>query len=195
MKKTVYMTICLFLLCALLAGCDTPSAPENSDKAPENAGAVKHVEQGDIEYDIPGDWSKSDMSTESVYLYVSDNTDIAAEPSNVTVEVQYTGTESPSFEELEGANMFDEEMVRQILSPQQPENVTIDPSFTVPSGGVFQASYTLSAGAGKEVKQVLYLPVVDDYAILVYATDFGDDVTPSVQEVAKLIVGTLKLPE
>jgi hypothetical protein len=197
MKKTAVAVIGCILSVAMIAGCGASTAPEDAGSSEDTRtdsfnGEVRRVRQGDFEYDIPADWSKSDaMSTENVCLYISDNANPEDEPSNVTVEIHNTGSEAPAFEDLKRSNAFDEAMVRGIVS-QELADITIEQSFTVPLGGVFQASYSLPGNDGKRVKQIMYLPVLDNYAILVFATDFGDKIVPPAREVAELILRTME---
>jgi hypothetical protein len=48
---------------------------------------------------------------------------------------------------------------------------------------------------GNTVKQHVYLPVADRYAILVFATDFDDEAAPPVHEVAETILRTMELSD
>jgi len=196
MKKILIFIFSIVVILSL-ASCspirDTEKAGTISDA---ESGALNSedtilIEQGGFSYEIPGDWHKvDDLSTDQVWFFKSSLKDIEDMPSNVTVEMNRTGREAPPFEALAEENIFNETMVLGIAT--RAEDVKIGENFFVPIGGVFQASYYYTLQDGNRVMQRMFLPVVNNYAVLVYATDFRDDTSPLPEDVAKMILNTME---
>ena len=87
---------------------------------------------------------------------------------------------------------FESDLEGQLLANgfEKVENLKID-ELKAPIGTVSVVSYDIYVG-GMKFSQTQFYPLIDDYVVVVTATDIGISTTPSVDEVAEYVTLTLK---
>lgn len=76
---------------------------------------------------------------------------------------------------------------------EKVENLKVE-ELEAPIGSVCSVSYDTYL-SGMKFTQTQFYPLIDDYIIVITATNVGDEVAPSVEEVAEYVALTLKKAE
>lgn len=136
-------------------------------------------------FEIPNTWAMSEeFSTDEAALFAPSGGD--AQTSNIVIETRKTGNPAPSYSDVIRSDIFD---IASAIAPNAID-MQIGDCYKAPIGYFFTATYQKIAPQGI-VTQTLHIFLVDGYALIVYATDFGETQTPSFDKVVKHLIGTI----
>lgn len=191
MKKqiSVFLAISLLLL-ALLSGCSktpvTVSAPEWETASGTASG---------FSYEVPADWTTTeDVTGQGSVIYIPANADVSAGTSNVNILVQnVSGQKAASMKDMKAA--LESDLEDQLISNgfEKVENLNVE-ELEAPIGSVCVVSYDTYL-SGMKFSQTQFYPLIDDYIVVITATNVGEEVEPSVEEVAEYMALTLEKAE
>ena len=191
MKKqiSVFLAISL-LLVALLSGCSktpvTVSAPEWETASGTASG---------FSYEVPADWTATeDVTGQGSVIYIPANADVSAGTSNVNILVQnVSGQKAASMKDMKAA--LESDLEDQLISNgfEKVENLNVE-ELEAPIGSVCVVSYDTYL-SGMKFSQTQFYPLIDDYIVVITATNVGEEVEPSVEEVAEYMALTLEKAE
>ena len=191
MKKqiSVFLAISL-LLVALLSGCSktpvTVSAPEWETASGTASG---------FSYEVPADWTTTeDVTGQGSVIYIPADADVSAGTSNVNILVQnVSGQKAASMKDMKAA--LESDLEDQLISNgfEKVENLNVE-ELEAPIGSVCVVSYDTYL-SGMKFSQTQFYPLIDDYIVVITATNVGEEVEPSVEEVAEYIALTLEKAE
>ena len=191
MKKqiSVFLAISL-LLVALLSGCSktpvTVSAPEWETASGTASG---------FSYEVPADWTTTeDVTGQGSVIYIPADADVSAGTSNVNVLVQnVSGQKAASMKDMKAA--LESDLEDQLISNgfEKVENLNVE-ELEAPIGSVCVVSYDTYL-SGMKFSQTQFYPLIDDYIVVITATNVGEEVEPSVEEVAEYMALTLEKAE
>ena len=187
MKKQISVLLAMsLLLIALLSGCSkTPaeiSAPEWETASGTASG---------FSYEVPADWTTTeDVTGQGSIIYIPADADVSVGTSNVNILVQdVSGQKAVSMKDMKA------DLENQLISNgfEKVENLKVE-ELEAPIGSVCSVSYDTYL-SGMKFTQTQFYPLIDDYIIVITATNVGDEVAPSVEEVAEYMALTLKKAE
>ena len=188
MKKqiSVFLAISL-LLVALLSGCSktpvTVSAPEWETASGTASG---------FSYEVPADWTTTeDVTGQGSVIYIRADADVSAGTSNVNILVQnVSGQKAASMKDMKAA--LESDLEDQLISNgfEKVENLNVE-ELEAPIGSVCVVSYDTYL-SGMKFSQTQFYPLIDDYIVVITATNVGEEVEPSVEEVAEYMALTLE---
>ena len=191
MKKqiSVFLAISL-LLVALLSGCSktpvTVSDPEWETASGTASG---------FSYEVPADWTTTeDVTGQGSVIYIPANADVSAGTSNVNILVQnVSGQKAASMKDMKAA--LESDLEDQLISNgfEKVENLNVE-ELEAPIGSVCVVSYDTYL-SGMKFSQTQFYPLIDDYIVVITATNVGEEVEPSVEEVAEYMALTLEKAE
>ena len=191
MKKqiSVFLAISL-LLVALLSGCSktpvTVSAPEWETASGTASG---------FSYEVPADWTTTeDVTGQGSVIYIPADADVSAGTSNVNILVQnVSGQKAASMKDMKAA--LESDLEDQLISNgfEKVENLNVV-ELEAPIGSVCVVSYDTYL-SGMKFSQTQFYPLIDDYIVVITATNVGEEVEPSVEEVAEYMALTLEKAE
>ena len=191
MKKqiSVFLAISL-LLVALLSGCSktpvTVSAPEWETASGTASG---------FSYEVPADWTTTeDVTGQGSVIYIPADADVSAGTSNVNILVQnVSGQKAASMKDMKAA--LESDLEAQLISNgfEKVENLNVE-ELEAPIGSVCVVSYDTYL-SGMKFSQTQFYPLIDDYIVVITATNVGEEVEPSVEEVAEYMALTLEKAE
>ena len=191
MKKqiSVFLAISL-LLVALLSGCSktpvTVSAPEWETASGTASG---------FSYEVPADWTTTeDVTGQGSVIYIPADADVSAGTSNVNILVQnVSGQKAASMKDMKAA--LESDLEDQLISNgfEKVENLNVE-ELEAPIGSVCVVSYDTYL-SGMKISQTQFYPLIDDYIVVITATNVGEEVEPSVEEVAEYMALTLEKAE
>lgn len=191
MKKqiSVFLAISL-LLVALLSGCSktpvTVSAPEWETASGTASG---------FSYEVPADWTTTeDVTGQGSVIYIPADADVSAGTSNVNILVQnVSGQKAASMKDMKAA--LESDLEDQLVSNgfEKVENLNVE-ELEAPIGSVCVVSYDTYL-SGMKFSQTQFYPLIDDYIVVITATNVGEEVEPSVEEVAEYMALTLEKAE
>ena len=191
MKKqiSVFLAISL-LLVALLSGCSktpvTVSAPEWETASGTASG---------FSYEVPADWTTTeDVTGQGSVIYIPANADVSAGTSNVNILVQnVSGQKAASMKDMKAA--LESDLEDQLISNgcEKVENLNVE-ELEAPIGSVCVVSYDTYL-SGMKFSQTQFYPLIDDYIVVITATNVGEEVEPSVEEVAEYMALTFEKAE
>ena len=191
MKKqiSVFLAISL-LLVALLSGCSktpvTVSAPEWETASGTASG---------FSYEVPADWTTTeDVTGQGSVIYIPADADVSAGTSNVNILVQnVSGQKAASMKDMKAA--LESDLEDQLISNgfEKVENLNVE-ELETPIGSVCVVSYDTYL-SGMKFSQTQFYPLIDDYIVVITATNVGEEVEPSVEEVAEYMALTLEKAE
>ena len=191
MKKqiSVFLAISL-LLVALLSGCSktpvTVSAPEWETASGTASG---------FSYEVPADWTTTeDVTGQGSVIYIPADADVSAGTSNVNILVQnVSGQKAASMKHMKAA--LESDLEDQLISNgfEKVENLNVE-ELEAPIGSVCVVSYDTYL-SGMKFSQTQFYPLIDDYIVVITATNVGEEVEPSVEEVAEYMALTLEKAE
>ncbi len=186
----------------LMVGCtgqeQTPSSNDDTpQKVAQTEWETQVYEDEYLRYEIPASWAKNeDYSLSDMRLAFFTEKDPATEKAS-NVNIQVLSLENQSKDMDYSDPKIQKEYHEFLLSPEgltQKEAQDGDYNAEQIEGvWVYSLSFDRDAGDGTMVRQTAYFPMGLDYAIVLWATDFQDDCTPSVEEVAKHMCATLEL--
>lgn len=198
-KFAVVMSGMLSLM--LLAGCaGQEQAPPSDDATQEVAQTeweTQVYEDEFLRYEIPANWAKNEeYSISDMRLAFFTEKDPAAEASsNVNIQVLSLDNQSKDMDYSDPE--VQKEYHEFLLSPQGlPQKEAQSGEYNVEQIAgvwVYSLSFDRETSNGTMVTQTAYFPMGLDNAIVLWATDFKDNCTPSVEEVAKHMCATLEI--
>lgn len=184
----------------------TSSASSSSDESKNNAIVEKTYQKPDwetqtyqgnhLKYEIPKNWSKNDdNSVDEINLDFFTQTDTTSQtPSNVNIQVLNLQSNSKNID------YSDEEIKKDfhkflLSSGQLPDEAQNGTYFTEEINGtwVYYLTFERKVSDSISAKQTAYFPMGLDYSIAIWATDFNDNCTPKVDDIAKYICATLEI--
>lgn len=149
-----------------------------------------------LKYEIPKNWSKNDAnSVDELKLDFFTQTDTTSQmPSNVNIQILNLKSNSKNID-------YSDEVTKKdfydflLLSGQLPEEAQTGTYFTEEINGtwVYCLTFERKVSDGIYAKQTAYFPMGLDYSIAIWATDFNDNCTPKVDNIAKYICATLEI--
>ena len=191
MKKqiSVFLAISL-LLVALLSGCSktpvTVSAPEWETASGTASG---------FSYVVPAVWTTTeDVTGQGSVIYIPADADVSAGTSNVNILVQnVSGQKAASMKDMKAA--LESDLEDQLISNgfEKVENLNVE-ELEAPIGSVCVVSYDTYL-SGMKFSQTQFYPLIDDYIVVITATNVGEEVEPSVEEVEEYMALTLEKAE
>ena len=190
-KKQISVLLAMsLLLIALLSGCSkTPaeiSAPEWETASGTASG---------FSYEVPANWATTeDVTGQGSIIYIPADADVSAGTSNVNILVQdASGQKAASMKDMKAA--LESDLENQLISNgfEKVENLKVE-ELEAPIGSVCSVSYDTYL-SGMKFTQTQFYPLIDDYIIVITAINVGDEVAPSVEEVAEYMALTLKKAE
>ena len=190
-EKTDFRIACHeFIADCLLSGCSkTPaeiSAPEWETASGTASG---------FSYEVPADWTTTeDVTGQGSIIYIPADADVSVGTSNVNILVQdVSGQKAVSMKDMKAA--LESDLENQLISNgfEKVENLKVE-ELEAPIGSVCSVSYDTYL-SGMKFTQTQFYPLIDDYIIVITATNVGDEVAPSVEEVAEYMALTLKKAE
>lgn len=189
-KRIIGLLAAALLLTALLVGCNQEpvevSAPEWSTVSDSTSG---------FSYEVPADWViTEDVTGQGSIIYVPEDADVSNGSSNVNILVQnINGQKAASMKDMK--NALETQLVDQLLANgfEKVENLKVE-ELQAPIGDLCVVSYDIYL-SGIKFMQTQYYPLIDDYTVVITATNIGDSVEPSPEEVAEYMAMTLKAAE
>ena len=134
------------------------------------------------------------MTGQGSIIYVPEDADVSNGSSNVNILVQnINGQKAASMKDMK--NALETQLVDQLLANgfEKVENLKVE-ELQAPIGDVCVVSYDIYL-SGIKFMQTQYYPLIDDYTVVITATNIGDSVEPSPEEVAEYMAMTLKAAE
>ena len=209
------------LLLLLLAGCAGDDAQADAGASSAAAGAAdrsvveevppEQPEESAVEwetqpyeddyftYEIPATWAKNAeySSDQPPVAFFTEQAPKTETPSNVIVQVLSLQSRS---QDLDYSDPEIQKMDYEFLVSEaggMPEGIQDKEYMTEKVNGtwIYSLSLTRDAGDGTMVRQTGYFPMGLPYTLVIWATDFQDGCTPTVNEVAKHIGATLSIRE
>lgn len=196
------------LLLFLLAGCGTtlqsalPSTgakpASNGDAEDQSQPAWETQEYVDayLAYEIPANWQKHENSSEELQMTLFTPQEAAtATPSNVNVQILSLQNQSKNFDYADPE--IQKAYYEFLISPDSglPTEMQDKEYWTeqINSTWVYCITFVRDVGDGTMVQQTGYFPMGLDYSLAIWATDYQDDCTPPVREIAEHICKTLEI--
>lgn len=173
-----------------------PSSVEVDTITPVVEWGTKTYEDEYLKYQIPDNWEQNtDFSDAANRLTLFTSSEPASKnPSNVNVQITSIKSQGKdmNYGDPEVQNDFHHFLTTEAGLPEEAK----DGIFTVYQTKdfyVYSISFTRTVEDGTKVKQTAYIPVGLDYAIMIWATDWNDSASPSVEEFARHICATLEI--
>ena len=191
MKKqiSVFLAISL-LLVALLSGCSKTPVTVSATEWETASGTASG-----FSYEVPADWTTTeDVTGQGSVIYIPANADVSAGTSNVNILVQnVSGQKAASMKDMKAA--LESDLEDQLISNgfEKVENLNVE-ELEAPIGSVCVVSYDTYL-SGMKFSQTQFYPLIDDYIVVITATNVGEEVEPSVEEVAEYMALTLEKAE
>ena len=191
MKKqiSVFLAISL-LLVALLSGCSKTPVTVSASEWETASGTASG-----FSYEVPADWTTTeDVTGQGSVIYIPADADVSAGTSNVNILVQnVSGQKAASMKDMKAA--LESDLEDQLISNgfEKVENLNVE-ELEAPIGSVCVVSYDTYL-SGMKFSQTQFYPLIDDYIVVITATNVGEEVEPSVEEVAEYMALTLEKAE
>lgn len=185
-KQTIAIIFVLALMTALFSGCGQTTA---SIAAPD--WDTTAVTTNGFSYEMPADWKTvEDTSGQGAIIYVPADADLNAGTSSVNLIINKTGEKAVSLKAMKES--LETSLASQLTANgfDSVENMKIS-DLSSPVGEVCMITYDVSI-SGVTLSQTQYYPLIDNYIVVITATDIGDDITPAVEEVAEHVAMTIK---
>ena len=191
------------------AASQTAGAPEGSGSA--DAGATIEIDDsqapaaswetqtftsGPFTFELPADWKEyGDMGSYTAMFFTDASVDIASQPSNVVVEIMPTEPqEGVDYADPAVQDSFFEYIEADYLPPRSPENVAYS-IWNGAAGTAYVVSFDRNADDGRTARQTVYFLMGLRFPVIVYATDFGEGMTPPVDDIARRVAATFRIDE
>lgn len=206
-KRNLTVLLSGVLSLMLFAGCSGNDANADAKNDAQDAASVENeVSQPDwetwvyedeyIRYEMPVGWEKnSDYSSDEMkFSFFIMEEPPSNTPSNVNVQVLNLDNNEP----MDYADPAVQEDFHQFLLSEDgvPLEGVEDGTFVaeqINGQWVYSLSFERQAENGAMVRQTAYFPMELDYSIVIWATDFKDNCTPAVEDIAKHICATLEV--
>lgn len=218
MKQALKISAAFVLIFAMLTGCaakdqqatSAPSAntenkaekPKEDTKksepkqAPQPDWETQVYEDDYLRYEIPANWVKNESySNNQMRLSFFTEKEAKTEtPSNVNIQVLHLNNSNGiDYADPQVQKEFHEFLLSPDGLPQKEAQNGVYAVEQINDIWVYSLSFPRDAGNGTIVQQTVYFPMGLDHSIVIWATDFKDNCTPTVTEIAKHICATLQL--
>lgn len=154
-----------------------------------------------IKSSIPKDWSTQTFEAYGYAMIYPTSDDLYLSVSSISLFVQETGEKAPSYAEIKES--FTKEYTEEDLLAQlnmYGDDVKLTDlkysDYESKLGTAFKISYNFAYSFLDEkmtMHQDMYILCIDNYTILVIATDGGDKVSPSISQAAECVINTIQL--
>ena len=149
-----------------------------------------------LSYEIPVSWQEyPEMSQTSVRFFTFTDADLDLMPSNVTVEVIGVTAQEDGFSNFGETTTYESFFGYISIMVLSSKSDLFNIQFSVweaSSRYVYIVEYDRDID-GSIIHQTCYYPMGFNGPVTVYATDFGDDISPDVNEVARHIALTFSI--
>lgn len=156
---------------------------------------VQSVSKDDISYEIPTSWTSiPEMEQTGISFYTASDADITLQPSNIVVEVGGQSSienDTMDYSDPEVQQSFFDFIQQSVLSTMED---VVNSEFSVWNYNdtfVYIVEYDRSVTDTVQAHQTCFYPMGYSKTVVVYATDFNDEISPNVAEAAKAIVASL----
>lgn len=133
-------------------------------------------------YEVPADWTTTeDVTGQGSVIYIPADADVSAGTSNVNILVQnVSGQKAASMKDMKAA--LESDLEDQLISNgfEKVENLNVE-ELEAPIGSVCVVSYDTYL-SGMKFSQTQFYPLIDDYIVVITATNVGEEVEPSVEK-------------
>lgn len=168
----------------------------DDSQAPAASWQTQTFTSGPFTFEIPAGWKEyGEMGSYTAMFFTDASADIASQPSNVVVEIMPTEPqEGVDYADPAVQDSFFEYIEADYLPPRSPENV----AYSVWNGAAsttYVVSFDRTADDGRTAHQTAYFLMGLRFPVIVYATDFGEGMTPSVDDIARRVAATFRIDE
>ena len=206
MKKKLLKKIAIIAITALTTtmfiGCGDSSnkkdsSSESGKKVEETS--EKEVTATEISYDtqdinldnfsfkIPANWTEQEITASSHYLYYPSDADTTTGTSSVNILIQDNSTSVDLDDFYNIKDSLQKQMTEQFDSTSNFEFS----DFSTKNFDVFVMEFDLTQ-QGVNMHMVQYMPLLDNYSVVVTATNIGDNVEPQAELVGRIMTETLQ---
>lgn len=184
------------------AGVSASSGASAASSATSSASSqptweTQQYEDEYLSYEIPANWAKNEeySSSDLRLAFFTEKDSASAMPSNVNIQVLSLQNRSKDmdYSDPEIQKQYYEFLMSQDSLPLGDAKDITYYTEEIGDRWVYMLSFSRTADDGTEAQQTAYFPMGLDYSLVLWATDFNDGYTPTVDEVAKHICATLTL--
>lgn len=197
---SVILTVMSFTGCQSESGGDQSSDSDNSEKVLSDVSWEVQVYSDDyLSYEIPADWARSDeySNSERKFEFFQHKDSPSEFSSNVNIQITKLNTGDQQNKIDYSSEEVQQDFHAFLLQEMGMPNEANDGEFKVIKSNEGKYIYSLSferiASNNVLVRQTVFFPVNMEHSIVVWATDFADNVNPPADEVAQHICETLKV--
>lgn len=204
-----WVLVCGMLCLSLLGGC-TQQEPTTTDETQTQQETQQETAQTDttqwetqvyeddyLRYEIPANWVMDEAYSypDMMFTFFHQKDPATETPSNVNIQILSTDNQSKDMDyaDPEIQKQYYEFLMSADGLPQEEAKSGVYTTEQMGDTWVYMLSFPRTAEDGTTVQQTAYFLMGLDYSIVLWATDFQDDCTPSVDEVAKQICSTLEI--
>lgn len=168
----------------------------DDSQAPTASWETQTFTSGPFTFELPADWKEyGDMGSYTAMFFTDASVDIASQPSNVVVEIMPTEPqEGVDYADPAVQDSFFEYIEADYLPPRSPENVAYS-IWNGAAGTAYVVSFDRNADDGRTARQTVYFLMGLRFPVIVYATDFGEGMTPPVDDIARRVAATFRIDE
>lgn len=206
-----WVILCGVLCLSLLGGCTQQETPDETqqdtqqetqqDTAQTDANTseweTQVYEDDYLRYEIPANWVMDEAYSypDMMFTFFHQKDTTTETPSNVNIQILSTDNQSKDMDyaDPEIQKQYHEFLLSTEELPQEAAESGVYTTEQIGDTWVYMLSFPRTAEDGTTAQQTAYFPMGLDYSIVLWATDFQDDTTPNVDEVAKHICATLEL--
>lgn len=168
----------------------------DDSQAPTASWETQTFTSGPFTFELPAGWKEyGDMGSYTAMFFTDASVDIASQPSNVVVEIMPTEPqEGVDYADPAVWESFFEFIEADYLPPRSPENVAYS-IWNGAAGTAYVVSFDRNADDGRTARQTVYFLMGLRFPVIVYATDFGEGMTPPVDDIARRVAATFRIDE
>lgn len=205
-KKIAILCFTAILMLNMM-GCQNDEKKENSSGTPQGDTnsmdtavdwETKEYEDTYLKYEIPSNWELNpNYSNEGMRLvFFASSEASSGNPSNVNVQVTSLKSNSKNLDYGDASiqDEFHDFLISEAGLPNEAKNGVFK-VFQTADFYVYTISFSRVTDSGIKVQQTAYIPVGLDYSIIIWATDWKDNTSPSVEEVAMHLCNTLQIKD
>lgn len=150
-----------------------------------------------LRYELPAGWAKNETySSDQMRLaFFTMEHPTTETPSNVNIQILNRNNQSQDFDysDPEVQADFHDFLLGPDGLPQKEAQTGTYSAKKIQDLWVYSLSFSRDRGDGVMVQQTCYFPMGLPYSISIWATDFQDDCSPSVEEISEHICATLEI--